>query len=98
MKHLASIIGSIISIFPAVPIGKLQYRTLGREKILPLKNASNFEAIKKRIKLVIGNHPCSISSLNKPEVDFVINTGANESGWRAIIGEKPYWSILVYIR
>ena len=37
MRHLASIIDSVISIFPAVPIENLQYRIRGRENILPLK-------------------------------------------------------------
>ena len=34
MRGFASIIVSVISIFAAVPIGKLQHKTLGKEEIL----------------------------------------------------------------
>ena len=46
IRYLASIIGLVISIFSSSIIWKyvkLQYRTLGKEKILK-KNAGNFEA------------------------------------------------------
>ena len=44
MRGFASIIVSVISIFAAVPIGKLQHKTLGKEEILLLKkNVSNFK-------------------------------------------------------
>ena len=47
MRGFASIIVSVISIFAAVPIGKLQHKTLGKEEILLLKkNVSNFKGNK----------------------------------------------------
>lgn len=61
MTHLASVIGSVISIFPAVPIEKLQY--------------SNSEAIfngYRGIKMVSENYPCAITSLNKPEATLLL--------------------------
>ena len=37
IRKLVQIVGSVISIFPAVPLGKLLYRTLEKEKISVLK-------------------------------------------------------------
>ena len=35
--RLASVIGSVISLFPVVPLGKLHYRALEKTKLLLLK-------------------------------------------------------------
>ena len=37
IRKLASAVGSVISIFPAIPLGKLHYRALKKEKISLLK-------------------------------------------------------------
>ena len=44
IKELASVIGSTISLFPAIPFGKLHYRALQKDKTTPLKKfAGNFD-------------------------------------------------------
>ena len=37
VRRLASVIGSVISLFPAVPLGKLHYRALEKTKLLLLQ-------------------------------------------------------------
>ena len=52
IRQLASITGSVISIFQAVPLGKMHYRDLEREKVSFLKEESgNFEA-----KIALNQH------------------------------------------
>ena len=52
IRQLASIIGSVISILHAVPLGKMHYREVEREKVSFLKKGSgNFEA-----KIALNQH------------------------------------------
>ena len=94
IRQLAWIIGSVISIFHAVPLGKVYYRDLEREKVSFLKKESgNFEA-----KIALNQHmvtelqwwldaiPKAVSDTHTPEVGFIINAGARESGWGATDG------------
>ena len=85
IRQLASIIGSVI------PLGKMHYRDLEREKVSFLKNGSgNFEA-----KIALNQYivtelqwldaiPKAVSDIHTPEVHFIINADASESGWGAI--------------
>ena len=50
--QLSSIVGSVISLFPAIPLGRLHYRVLEREKISLLRKAG-------------GNFDVKINSLNE---------------------------------
>ena len=40
VRRLASVIGSVIFLFPAVPLGKLHYRALEKDKTVALKKES----------------------------------------------------------
>ena len=52
IRQLSSIVGSVISLFPAIPLGRLHYRVLEREKISLLRKAG-------------GNFNVKINSLNE---------------------------------
>ena len=52
IRQLSSIIGSAISLFPAIPLGRLHYRVLEREKMSLLRKAG-------------GNFDVKINSLNE---------------------------------
>ena len=94
IRQFASIIGSVISIFHAVPLGKMHYRDLEREKVSFLKKESgHFEAkmaLNQRIVIELqwwlDAIPKAVSDIHTPEVDFIINSDANEAGWGAIKG------------
>ena len=77
-RQLASIIESAISIFHAVPLGKMHYQDLEREKVSFLKKESgNFEA-----KIALNQHvitelqwwldsiPKAVSDIHTPQVDL----------------------------
>ena len=42
IRQLASVIGSVIFLFPAVLLGKLHYRALEKDKSVALKKASGY--------------------------------------------------------
>ena len=99
IRKLASIVGSVISIFPAMPLGKLHYQALKKEKISLLKeNYGNYESkilslIKHTIedlKWWLGDIPNAENTTNTPQVDFEINTDACETG-----GESQMAQILL---
>ena len=94
IRQLASIIGSVISILHPVPPGKMNYRDLEGEKVSFLKKESgNFEA-----KIALNQHIITelqwcldailkaVSDIHTPQVDFILNAGAIESGWGATDG------------
>ena len=56
IRKLASVVGSVISIFPAISLGKLHYRALQKEKISLLKRKC-------------GNYEAKILSLNKHAIE-----------------------------
>ena len=97
IRQITSIIELVISIFPAVPLGEMDYRDLERKKVSFLKDESgNFEA-----KLPLNQHIVtelqwwldaiskSVSDIHTPVVDFIINANASESGWGAKDGVNP---------
>ena len=97
IRQLASITGSFISIFHAVPLGKMHYRDSEMEKFSFLKKKSGyFEA-----KIALNQHivtelnwwldaiPKAVSDIHTLGVDFVINTDGSESGWGATDGINP---------
>ena len=101
---LAFVVGSVISIFPAIPLGKLHYRALEKEKISLLKEkCGNYEAkilsLNKHaiedLKWWLGAIPNAKNNINTPQTDFEINTDASETGWGATDGSNPtsgFWS------
>ena len=98
IRDLASIIGTLVSLFPAMPFGKLYYRNLENEKMTALKlKKGNYnaklqklgnEAIKE-LQWWLKNIPLANRAINLPEIDFTITTDASEQGWGATDGSTP---------
>ena len=98
VRLLASVIGSCISLLPALPLGKLHYRNLEKEKTKALKlNKGNFngkvknlnpQAIKE-LYWWLKNIPRACRNIHLPQVDFVIYTDASETGWGATDSVSP---------
>ena len=75
-----------------MPLGKLYYRALEKEKTSLLKEkcensetkilSLNKHAIEE-LKWWLGAIPNAKNSINTPQVDFEINTYAGETGWGA---------------
>ena len=85
-RQLASVIGSVISLFPAVPLGKLHYRTLEKDKIVALKKASgNFDKIVSKISVKASDElnwwlteiPHARRNMHLPNIDFKIHADAS---------------------
>ena len=98
IRRLASVIGSVISLFPAIPLGKLHYRALEKDKTVALKKASgNFDKIVEKISVeAIGELnwwlteiPQARRNIHLPDIDFTIHTDASEIGWGATDGNNP---------
>ena len=98
IRDLASIIGSLISTFPAVPLGPLHYRNLERFKIQQLKLArGNFQAVLVTLPLAAmekifwweSNLISSFRNIKTPPVDCTITTDASHKGWGATDGHTP---------
>eukprot|EP00794_Sanderia_malayensis_P010499 gene10499-11598_t len=97
IKDLASVIGTVISTFPAIPYGKLHYRNSEKCKIEALKiNKGNFKAtilinpsIKLELQWWLDNIANTFNNLHLPDVDIVIYTDASELGWGATDGVNP---------
>ena len=75
-----------------MPLGRLHYRALEREKNSLLRKAGgNFdvkinslnEFVKDDLYWWLESIPKAMADILVPEVDFVINTDATESGWGA---------------
>ena len=98
IRELASIIGSIISCFPAEPQGKLHYRNLEYFKITQLRlSQGKFDA---KLPPLPGEGTLelewwlehideSVFKIHMPKTDLVIATDASELGWGATNGIKP---------
>ena len=89
IQQLSSIIGSVTSLFPAIPLGRLHYRALEREKNSLLRKAGgNFdvkinslnEFVKDELNWWLESIPKAMADIILPEVDFKINADASESG------------------
>ena len=98
LRDLASVLGTIISVIPATPYGKLHYRTTEKFKILELKKAKgNFNA---KLSLIsedvnaelywwivnVGKHHQPIC---QPEIDLHLETDASLEGWGATDHHTP---------
>ena len=84
----------------AIPLGKLHYQALEKEKISLLKwKCGNYEAkilnLNKNaiedFKWWLGAIPNAKNNINTPQVDFKIKTDASEAGWGATDGSNPTW-------
>ena len=100
IRKLASVVGSVISIFSAIKSGKLHYRALENKKISLLKEkCGNYEAkilnlnknAVEELKWWLGAIPNAKNNINTSQIDFEINTDANETGWEATDGSNPTW-------
>ena len=99
IRKLASVVGSVISIFPTIPLGKLHYRALEKEKIPSLKEkCGNYESkilclnnATEDLKWWLGAIPNDINNINTPQAGFEINTDASKTGWGARDGSNPTW-------
>ena len=93
IRQLASIVGveSVISIFQAIPLGKLHYQALEKRKISLLKvKSGNYEAkilslnkhaiVIEDLKLWLEAIPNAKNNINTSQADFEINTDASETG------------------
>ena len=98
VRELASVIGSIISCFPAEPFGKLHYRSLEQFKISQLRSSQGkFDAKLSslpweaylELKWWLEHIDKSIHRIRMPQVDLVIKTDASELGWGATDGITP---------
>ena len=100
IRKLESVVGSVISIFPAIALGKLHYPALEKEKISLLKEkCGNYEAkilslnkhAIKGLKWWLGAISNAKININTLQADFGINTDANQTRWGATDGSNPTW-------
>ena len=98
IRDIASLIGSLISTFPAIPNGPLHYRNLERFKTHQLKvSRGNFDASLPPLPLAAiseilwWGHNIELASRNieVPPVDCTITTDASKLGWGATEGQNP---------
>ena len=89
IRKLASVFGSVVSIFPGIPLGKLHYRALEKEKSSILKEkCGNYEAkilsltkhAIKDLKWWLRAIPNAKNNINTLQVDFAINTDVSKTG------------------
>ena len=90
IRQLASVRGFVISLFPAVPLGKLHYRALEKGKAVALKNASgNFDKIVANISVKaidelnwwLTEIPHARRNMYLLDIDFTSHTDTSEIGW-----------------
>ena len=90
IRNLVSIIGSMISTFPAIPLGPLHYRNMERFKINQLKiSKGNFDAFMPPLPFEVNREIIwwdqNIMSLKRdiiiPQIDCFITTDASSLGW-----------------
>ena len=97
IKELASVIGMLISTFPAIPYGKLHYRNLEKCKIEALKlHKGDFMApvtieplAESELLRWLDNIDNTYNDIQLPDIDIVIYTDASEQGWGATDGISP---------
>ena len=79
IRELDSVIGSVISLFPAIPFGKLNYRALEKDKTNALKMfAGNFDKQISQISYEASMElhwwfkkiPKACTNIHVPKVDF----------------------------
>ena len=86
-RQLASVIGSCISLFPALPLGKMHYRNLEKEKTKALKlHQGNFNSKQGSLNSLavqelhwwLQHIPNACRHIHLPKFDFTIYTDASE--------------------
>lgn len=95
IRHVAKVIGLIVSSFSAVEFGKLFYRNLENEKIRALKNsAGNYDTnmtityqMKIELEWWVANVNQEIRKISHGNPEITIETDASMLGWGAIINE-----------
>ena len=96
--ELASVIGLIISLFPAIPFGKLHYRALEKDKTNALKRfIGSFDKQISQISYNLSMElhwwlkeiPKACTNIHLPKVDFVIHTDGSQTGFGATDGNNP---------
>jgi ribonuclease HI len=103
--ELAGLIGTLISVCPAIMYGQLYTRTLEYDKSHALaRNAWNFEAVmiiseesREDLDWWISNLPTSVMPISKSTVDFQLTTDASLTGWGAEMNglcSKGCWSAI----
>ena len=89
IRDLASVFGTLVSLFPAMPFVKLYCRNFEKEKILSLKaKKGNYNAKLHKLGKEATNElqwrlrhiSLANRSITLPEVDFIITTDASEKG------------------
>ena len=97
-RQLASVTGSCIYLFPALPLGKLHYRNLEKEKTKALKlHQGNFNPkldtfnslAVQELHLWLQHIPKACTHIHLPKIDVTIYTDASKSGWRSTDGCFP---------
>ena len=97
IRDLASVIGSIVAAFPAVPYGKLHYRAIEALKTEQLTRAcGKFDTkislnveVTKELNWWLDSIEQSFQSLIIPDIDLTIHTDASLLGWGATDGLTP---------
>ena len=91
-RQLASVIGSCISLFPTLPLGKLHYRNLEKEKTKALKlHQGNFNPklgtlnslAVQELHWWLQHIPKACRHIHLPKINFTIYADASELGWGA---------------
>ena len=90
IRDLASVIGTLVSLFPAMSFGKLYYRNLEKKKIVaPKPKKGNYNTklhklgkeAKNELQWELRHILLANRSIYLPEVDFIINADPSEQGW-----------------
>ena len=96
IRHVAQVIGYLVSSFPAVKYGKSHYRAIENDKIVSLKFAKgNFDSkmtlsleAKQQLQWWLKHLPISFNEIEIPPVNVVVNSDASLSGWGAVLGDS----------
>ena len=97
-RLLPSVISSCISLFPALPLGKLYSRNLEKEKTKALKlHQGNFSSklgtfnslAVQELYWWLQHIPKACRHIHLTKIDFTICTDASELGWEATDGCFP---------
>ena len=98
IRQLTFVIGPVISLFPAVPLGKLHFIAFEKDKTIVLKKAyGNFDKIVAKISVKAINElnwwlaeiPYARRNIHLPDIEFTIHADASEIGWEATDGKNP---------
>ena len=97
VRELVSVIGSVISLFPAIPFGKLHYGEYEKDKNNVLNRfTGNFDKQISQVsfKTTVELHwwlkeiPSACRNIHLSKVDFVIHTDASQTSWGATDGNN----------